>query len=150
MARMMEWRAVSRSAGVVAMITLAAALVAPNASTGRLRTSPLDGRWTFTWTRAQLNHVGAPHVVPAGTFLVEFRNGRLSRLLPRPVLRGARFTTSGNVATLVFPVPAPAGLVAGRIYTMRWSIYRDRLTWSHVPGRAGIDAFAITPWTRVR
>ena len=148
MARMMEWRAVSRSAGVVAMITLAAALVAPNASTGRLRTSPLDGRWTFTWTLAELKRNNASTRY-AGYNLVEFRDGRFISVLPRPVRDLGPFRTSGNVATFVFAAPI-GGLVAGRPYVMRWSIYRDRLTWSHVPGRAGIDAFAITPWTRVR
>jgi len=138
--------------GMLVLMAVASGLaaVAPTAAGGLRASSPLDGRWTFTWTRAQLNHVGAPHVVPARLFLVEFRDGRFTRLLPRPVLRGARFTTSGNVATFVFPAPLPAGLVAGRIYTMRWSIYRDRLTWSRVPGRAGLRAFTITPWTRAR
>jgi hypothetical protein len=32
----------------------------------------------------------------------------------------------------------------------RFSIYRDRITWSRVPGRYGIDPFLSALWTRVR
>lgn len=137
----------TRSVGAVVLITVTAMVGVTTARARTMPTSPLDGRWTFTWTRAEVAGLGG---VPAGRFVVEFRDGHFARLLPRPVRRGARFTTSGNVATLVFPKPAPPGTVAGRTYTMRWSIYRDRLTWSKVPGRASLDLFFVTPWIRVR
>ena len=135
----------TRSVGAILLIALVATLAATTARTQTLPTSPLDGRWTFTWTPADVGTGQAP----AGRYLVEFRDGHLIRLLPRPVLRGARFATKGDVATFVFPAPPPAGIVAGRICTMRWSIYRDRLTWSPVPGRAALTLFFVKPWTRV-
>jgi hypothetical protein len=110
--------------------------------------SPLDGRWTFTWTPAQMRPICASCAV--GRFLVEFRDGHVIRLPPKPVLRTGRFSVRGNLASFVFPAPAPAGIIAGRMYAMRWSIYRDRLTWSKVPGRPLLEAFLITPWVRVR
>ena len=138
----------SRSAGVILFTVVVTSLTATTSDAQMLPGSPLDGRWEFTWTPAEVKSHGADPKLP-DRYVVEFRNGAFTRLLPPPVVRKARFTTHGNVATFVFTVPT-TGVVVGRPYVMRWSIYRDRLTWSHVPGRAGIDAFAITPWTRVR
>lgn len=128
-------------------IALAGALAA-SADARSGAASPLDGRWTFTWTRAEMRPICASCTV--GRFLVEFRDGHVIRLLPKPVLRSGRFSVRGNLASMVFPAPAPAGIIPGTTYLMRWSIYRDRLTWSRVPGRPALEAFLITPWVRVR
>jgi hypothetical protein len=123
----------------VGCVSIASARVFPG--------SPLDGRWAFNWTRAELlrnNSVQRP-----GRYLVEIGNGYISRLRPLPV-RACRMTTNGTVAIFVCEPPLVPGVVAGRRYLMRWSIYRDRLTWSTVPGRAGWSDFGLTPWTRVR
>jgi hypothetical protein len=112
-----------------------------------LPSSPLDGRWEFTWTPAVVKSTGADPRL-ADHYVVEFRNGSFIRLAPRPVVRKARFTTHGNLMTMVFTVPT-TGAVVGRPYVMHWSIYRDRLTWATVPGRAGSTLFAAVPWTRV-
>ncbi len=134
----------TRSVGALFLTSAVAASLATTVADARtLVSSPLDGRWTFTWTPAETK---SPRL--AARYVVEFRDGHLTRLLPHPVLRGARFSTSGNVATLVFP-PGTGGVVPGRPYTMRWSIYRDRLTWAPAPGRAGLDVFYVVPWTRV-
>jgi hypothetical protein len=109
--------------------------------------SPLDGRWAFTWTRAELHRHNS--VQRPARYLVEIGNGHISRLRPLPV-RVCRITTNGTIAIFVCEPPLVPGVVAGRRYQMRWSIYRDRLTWSTVPGRAGWSDFALTPWTRVR
>jgi hypothetical protein len=55
----------------------------------------------------------------------------------------------GNLATFVFPRRA-GRIVPGYVYWMRWSLYRDRLTSSKVPGRLALDALVITRWIRVR
>jgi len=131
---------------------IAVAGVAARAADARTPASPLDGRWTFTWTRAELNRQRA-FGVPAAHYLVEIGAGRIHVLVPRfPGAAGppGRITTNGNIATIVFPPPAPPASVPWKKYEMRWSIYRDRLTWSLVPGHAGLGAFTITPWTRVR
>ena len=98
---------------------------------------------------AELKRNNAP-IRYAGYNLVEFRNDRFISVLPRPRRDLGRFTTSGNVATFVFSAPPPAGLIAARPYVMRWSVYRDRLTWSAVPGRAFIGMFVSVPWTRAK
>lgn len=133
---------------IVALLATAAVVAVPVARPASLGSTPLDGRWTFVWPSAALHKCCDPRV-PAGRYVVEFRDGQVTRLLPKPVLRGLRFTVSGSLATFVFPRGVP-GTVPGRHYVMRWSIYRDRLTWSSVPGRAPLGAFVITPWIRVR
>ena len=88
----------------------------------------------------------------AGPSLSEFRDGRIyaldaatGRLIG---LRGT-YSVAGDVVTFVFSYHYPGSLVPGRAYVMRFSLFRNRLTWSHVPGRAGIDALTLAPWTRV-
>jgi len=138
----------SRSVGAAVLIAAVMSLGAPVAVARVLPSSPLDGRWTFIWTLAELKRNNASTRY-AGYNLVEFRDGRFISVLPRPVRDLGPFRTSGNVATFVFAAPI-GGLVAGRPYVMRWSIYRDRLTWSAVPGRAFIGMFIAVPWTRVK
>ena len=49
-----------------------------------------------------------------------------------------------------FGAPAPPGTLVGRDYEMRWSRYRDSLTFARVPGREPLLALTIEPFTRVR
>ena len=139
----------SRVAGAILLTAAVISLGAPGARAHVSPSSPLDGRWTFTWTLAELKRNNASTRY-AGYNLVELRNGRLISVLPRPVRDLGRFTSSGNVGTFVFSAPPPAGVIAARPYVMRWSVYRDRLTWSAVPGRASIGMFVAVPWTRIR
>jgi hypothetical protein len=142
---------VTRRAAVVA--ALAALVVATSVHGAAAARSPIDGRWRWTYTYAELLHCcGKPIAdAQAGPSLSEFRGGRIyaldaatGRLIG---LRGT-YTVAGDVVTFVFSHHYP-GLVAGRAYVMRFTLFRDRLTWSHVPGRAGVDALTIAPWTRV-
>jgi hypothetical protein len=138
----------THSKATLFLAATAASVLAGNTHASSVSTSPLDGRWTWTWTPAQVKSKNLPPRL-AGRYLVELQDGDLTRLLPHPVLRGAHFTTQGDVATFVFPRGVVA-LVPGRHYVMHWSIYRDRLTWSKIPGRAWWgDLFLAVPWTRV-
>jgi hypothetical protein len=139
-----------RAAALVALAALAVGAFAHGAGAAR---SPIDGRWRWTYTYDQLLHCCGKLAADdqAGPSLSEFRDGRIyaldaatGRLIG---LRGT-YTVSGDVVTFVFSHRYP-GLGTGRAYEMRFSLFRNRLTWSHVPGRAGIDALTIAPWTRV-
>ena len=138
----------TRLAGVILLTAAGISLATATSDARTFSSSPLDGRWEFTWTPAEVKSQGADPRL-ADHYVVEFRDGWLIRLLPHPAVRKARFTTHGNVVTYVFTVPT-IGAVVGRPYTMRWSIYHDRLTWAMVPGRAGAELFTAVPWTRVR
>jgi hypothetical protein len=142
-----------RAAVLVALAALAVA-ASPHGA-GAARTTPIDGRWRWNWTYDELLRCcGKPTAdAQAGPSLSEFRGGRIyaldaatGRLIG---LRGT-YSVAGDVVTFVFSHHYPGhGLVPGRAYVMRFSLFRDRLTWSHVPGRAGIGALAVAPWTRV-
>ena len=138
----------SRSAGVILFTVVVTSLTATTSDAQMLPGSPLDGRWTFTWSASMVKSHRAPPGL-AGRYVVQLRDGQLTRLIPHPVLSGARFTIKGTVATFVFPAHSPF-LVGGKPYVMEWSIYRDRLTWSRAPGRASLIMFFDVPWTRVR
>jgi hypothetical protein len=119
--------------------------------------SPLDGRWTWTWTDDELSHLSAPRIT--GTFVAQFRDGRHYTNYCRPgspLLLNGTFTVHGDLVSLRFrratppePCPHEGRVVPGRTYVMRFSIFRDRLTWSMVRGRAGLDHLTAAPWTRV-
>ena len=38
----------------------------------------------------------------------------------------------------------------GEVYELRWSVYRDSLTFSAVPGNEPLQAITFKPWVRVR
>jgi hypothetical protein len=138
-----------RSALLRVSAGLLASAVAATPVAGSSRGSPIDGRWTMTYTVANLSHFSAPRVT--GSFVVVFRDGRSFTNFPRPgsllVLVGT-FTVHGDLVSLRFR-SRRAGVIPGRTYVMRFSIFRDRLTWSMVRGRAGLDHLPATPWTRV-
>lgn len=137
----------TRSAGVILLAAVIASSTATTSDAHILPSSPLDGRWAFTWTTGEVKSHGADPSL-RDHYVVEFSNGSFIRLLPHPVVRKARFTIHRNVVTFVFTVPT-TGVVVGRPYELRWSIYHDRLAWARVPGRAGLDLFTAVPWTRV-
>jgi hypothetical protein len=143
-----------RLATCTVVIALLASLGAAGAGARGSDRSVIDGRWSWNWTRAQLRHfcgscANDPSV--AGPSLSEFRDGRIYALDPATgrviALRGT-YGVAGDMVSFVFSHKYP-GLMTGRTYVMRFSLYRDRLTWSLVPGRAGISSLTIGPWTRV-
>jgi len=137
-----------------------AALITPAAAAGGVGTTKLDGRWRWVWTRAELIRVGIPPAAAkllAGPGMIEFKEGRVYKFDPRTgrvQFAAGRFTVARDVATFVFRAPGhgppPPGIVPGLRYQLRWSIYRDRLTWSELPHRTVLLAFTAVPWTRVR
>jgi TRAP-type C4-dicarboxylate transport system substrate-binding protein len=121
----------------------------PSAS-GRSATqgsSSIEGRWTWVWTRKELIRGGVdPDTAAAlaGRGSVAFRDGRFRT----PSGVNGAFRVDGDLITMVFAAPAPPGTVAGVTYVMRWSVYRNLLTFSAAPGRASLDAMLIKPFRR--
>ena len=58
------------------------------------------------------------------------------------------YSVQGDVIRLVFETGA--ALQLGRPYELRWSVYRDALMFSAVPGSEPLLAFLTAPYTRVR
>jgi len=109
----------------------------------------LTGRWKWIWTRAELIHAG---ITPdnakllAGPGSVDFKAGRLRT---RAGLTGT-YRVNGDLITFVFDPPGGAGVTPGVGYELKWSVYRDRLTFAQAPGRDPLLALLIKPLTRVR
>jgi len=119
-------------------------------SADKLHPSPLEGRWQVTWTRDDLRAAGLSVArLPkkwSATVVYEFANGRFEgNSTPRET---GTYTVDGDLLGLVFKTGRFVQL--GKRYALRWSVYRDKLTLSLVPGEEPIQAFAIKPWTRVR
>jgi TRAP-type C4-dicarboxylate transport system substrate-binding protein len=126
----------------------------PSRCTGARATHPrsqdsrLEGRWQVTWTRqdlvdAGLSVKGLPKNWRA-TVVYEFANGRFTGNSGE---RGT-YEIDANVVHLVFETGRFVQL--GEVYSLGWSVYRDSLTFSRVPGSEPLQAIVIKPWTRVR
>jgi TRAP-type C4-dicarboxylate transport system substrate-binding protein len=124
------------------------------ATGARAARTPIEGRWTWDWTEAELLVAGvgapdAPGLVGSGT--VDFDAGRFTGTNAASGRRSTgTYRVDGNLITLTFDDPAPPGTVAGKAYELRWSRYRDTLAFERVPGREPLLAMLIEPFERVR
>jgi len=112
-------------------------------------TSPFDGRWTASITRADLQRAGASATLVEklyGTWDARWENGRFEFRNHRTggVGRG-RFSVRGNVVRVVFA--SGVGVKPGQISDCTWSIFGKRLTFKPIPGRPSLLCNAGV-WTR--
>jgi hypothetical protein len=140
------WSAVVAAAAIAAVLTVA------SASARSLPTSPIDGRWTATLTRTELIRTGEVNLRDAfklyGPYTAQFADGHF-RALNKRTGRGAAgtFTVTGRLVRFVFAYGV--GVKPGTVGVCTESVYRDRLTFARVPGRA-CEAFEAAVWTRVK
>jgi TRAP-type transport system periplasmic protein len=141
--------------GVHRAATVSAHVPCAGARAGaRSRPSPVDGRWSWDWTQAELIAAGiggrdAPGLVGSG--VVAFDGGRFRGDNAASGQRSTgTYEVDGDVIRLRFDAPAPPGTVAGTVYELRWSRYRDTLAFERVPGREPLLAMLIEPFVRVR
>jgi len=134
--------------------TVLAVLDCPRATAGAATgVSALEGTWETTWIRAALIAEGiAPRDATAlsGHHTVEFANGRV-RFQGDPGSGKSAvgtYTVRGDVIRFVFDTGI--ALQLGRPYELRWSIYREVLTFSAAAGSEPLLAFLTAPYTRVR
>jgi hypothetical protein len=133
----------------------ASALARPLGAVGG---SKLEGRWkTKRATLQQLIAAGIKRKEAEalqrrvrGTPAIEFHEGVFKGLDldTGHVVSNGTYRIAGNVVSFVFKTGVAVRL--GAIYALRWNVYRDRLTFSNVPGRKSLGALTINPWTRVR
>jgi hypothetical protein len=137
---------------LLAVAAIAAAVAASGSGAANAGGSPIDGRWTWTWPAAQLRHAGAGSYdvkTMAGPGSVVFAHGRyLARFANSGRVASGRFSVEGDVIRLA-PDKRDPHDVPGKIVFMRFSIFRDRLTWSVIPGRSGWTYSLISPLTRI-
>jgi TRAP-type transport system periplasmic protein len=137
---------------------LPTAALAPRCATttgnAKAGTSPLEGRWTYTWTRPELLAAGiAEKYIPRGvqraTVVFEFKRGRYRAIADGAVRIRGTYTVDGDVLNLVH-APGSAGYAAGQVYRQRWSVYRGRLTFRRVPGSDADLVLVVKPLAHVR
>jgi hypothetical protein len=141
-----------RAAVLLAVGVLAAA---GPASAGR---TPLDGRWKMTrtaTTRQLIAHGTWPSAARAIARLhvripaVELRDGQarwFDLATGRTTCTGT-FLVRGDRVGFAFStcaMPMPHG-----VSWMRWTVFRNRLAFSALPGRAPLSPIAVYPWVRV-
>jgi hypothetical protein len=121
--------------------------------------SPLDGRWrqTAKATTQELVAHGMPPTVaralaklPVTIPAVELHGGhvRWFDLATGRVYASGTYVVRGDRVGFSFStytVKAPPG-----VSWLRWSVFRDRLTFSALPGRTVLLSAVLHPWTRVR
>ena len=122
--------------------------------------STIEGRWkTKKATLQELLAAGVPRKIaealaraPLKTPALDFHNGAVKGLDldTGKLLSTGTYLLQGNTIRFVFK-SGGYGVEPGKPYDLRWNVYRDRLTFSSLPGRQTIlKAFVIHPWTRVR
>ena len=112
----------------------------------------IEGRWETTWKRDALIAAGlAPKDAEAfrGHHTAEFADGRFRfQHTPSGNSSTGAFVVEGDVIRLVFETGI--ALQLGRPYELKWSVYRERLTFSAAPGSEPLTAFLTAPYTRLR
>jgi len=114
----------------------------------------LEGRWTYTWTLPELLAAGIDaKYIPKGlkrdTVQVVIENGRYRLIAGGAVRIRGTYTVHGDVMELVHP-PGSVGYAAGQVLRQRWSVYRNSLAFSRVPGSDADLVLLVKPMTRVR
>jgi hypothetical protein len=145
-----------KRANVVGVIAAVVAVVAAPASAAP-GASRIEGRWkTPRRTLHELLAVGTPRA--SAVQLARYpRNPGID--LHHGVYEGLDLDTgrvisvgtyrlTGNVVHFVFSRKSIA-VKPGQPYALRWSIFRDRLTFSYLPGRQDLGWFVVHPFTRV-
>jgi TRAP-type C4-dicarboxylate transport system substrate-binding protein len=113
--------------------------------------SAIDGRWRSTPTAAQLVAVGrspAEAQAEQGSWIVEFRAGGFkARQVETGVEYSGFYELRGDILSLDFEV-CP-GTRCTLVSETRWSLFRNRLTLTEIPGRPFAGAGVAAPWTRI-
>lgn len=128
------------------------------AGAGAVSQTALDGTW-------KLNRPTTQELIDAG---IDPKNAEaLSRHVPgtpafvfdRGRFKGIDLDTGKLLSTGTYHVDADivrlvfesgAAVQFGRVYSLRWSIYRDSLTFAPRPGSEPLIALVLRPWKRVR
>jgi TRAP-type transport system periplasmic protein len=113
--------------------------------------APLQGRWKATLTREGLRRSGAPPGLADGlhgSWTAEFDNGRFAFQRAEGGGGTGGYTVAGN--TIRFVWDHGLGVRRGEVFMSLWSVYRDTLTFSAMPGRTKMAGLDVEPFKRVR
>jgi TRAP-type C4-dicarboxylate transport system substrate-binding protein len=111
----------------------------------------LEGRWQATLTREELRTSGAsPGLADAlrGSWTIEFNRGRFK--IRREEGGGGAGSYEVDGPNIRFVWDTGIAVQRGEMFVSRWSVYRDRLTFTPIPGRTKLAGLDVEPFTRVR
>jgi TRAP-type C4-dicarboxylate transport system substrate-binding protein len=118
--------------------------------------SPLDGVWRVRVTRRDLLAIRLPPGVAAavaGTWMWEIEGDRATvRNLDTGDVWTVRLAIDGRVLTVTAekcPTDFELQCFPGHASVSEWSVYRNRLTLTPIPGRAAAPQSVAKPWTRI-
>jgi hypothetical protein len=140
-------------------LALAASLAVSSAVAARgSDPSPLDGRWRVAYkaTNEQLVAHGMWRSAVEALARLDIRipavdlhggHARWFDLATGKTACAGTYVVRGDLVGFTFskcPVPAPPGVT-----WLRWSLFRDRVIFTALPGRGQIVTITIAPWVRV-
>jgi TRAP-type C4-dicarboxylate transport system substrate-binding protein len=111
----------------------------------------LRGQWNATLSREELRLSGAsPGLVDAlrGSWTIEFEDGRFE--IRRKEGGGGAGTYAVDGDRIRFVWDTGIAVQRGEMFVSRWSVYRDRLNFSPIPGRTKMAGLDVEPFMRTR
>jgi TRAP-type C4-dicarboxylate transport system substrate-binding protein len=111
----------------------------------------LQGRWKARLTREELRISGAsPGLADAlrGSWTIEFDDGRFE--IRREEGGGGTGAYAVDDDSIRFVWHTGVAVQRGEVFVSRWSVYRDKLTFTPFPGRTKMTGLDVEPFTRVR
>ena len=111
----------------------------------------LQGRWKATLTREELRVSGAsPGLADAlrGSWTIEFEDGRFE--IRREEGGGGAGIYAVDGRSIRFVWDTGVAVQRGEVFVSRWSVYRDRLSFTPIPGRTKMAGLDVEPFTQIR
>jgi len=111
----------------------------------------LHGRWKATLTRETLRTTGAsPGLADAlrGSWTIEFEHGRFEIRHDEDGVGAGTYGVDGHSIRFVWDTGV--AVQRGEVFVSRWSVYRDRLSFTPIPGRTKLAGLDVKPFIRVR
>ena len=83
-----------------------------------------------------------------GSWTIEFEDGRFE--IRRKEGGGGAGTYAVDGHRIRFVWDTGVAVQRGEVFVSRWSVYRDRLSFTPIPGRTKMAGLDVEPFTRVR
>jgi hypothetical protein len=146
------------SALLLILASLVAAVAATEVSARHEPSTLLDGRWKLIGaTTEELIAKGLPKAAAErlnhdiGIPAMEYHNGQFRWFDLATGIAAAKgtYAIDGNEVTFTTTWQRPGTIRQPRVIRLRWRVFRDRLTFSDIPGRPPTPPLTIKPWVRV-
>jgi TRAP-type C4-dicarboxylate transport system substrate-binding protein len=119
------------------------------------KTTPIDGVYRVHTTPQDLRAIGTREgdINPEnyGDFRLVLNRGHFTQQQRNGDTAAGTFTVKGDTLTLTFEetTGGKGKNRPGEQFTFRWSLYRDQITFTGVPGRISPEPFRAKPWRRI-